>query len=259
MQRLSSTTVDVYCVASASATCRSRTHSCSRCQVATWSLLVPDAAVFRMVQPNRTRESIQLKATFCASSSSATVSRIFRRQHRAKFGRRTSTRASSAITVGMTPSGHVASFDLTRRALRSGSLNLPSGSNQWLTPTLADNAVWVYYYSQFPVVRIDRDGRTRGWSTETRGAQALAVDSRRILLFGGYGTDRDRVVLAEFGQTQLANIADYRLVFPSGDPVDDIAAVIGRGPILLPIRLVPTRRSYSSAALSPRQRGSWLF
>jgi hypothetical protein len=114
-------------------------------------------------------------------------------------------------------------------------LNLPSGSESMADAyalNVADNAVWVYYYSQFPVVRIDRDGRTRGWNTGTRGAKALAVDSRRILLFGGYGTDRDRVVLAEFGQTQLENTADYRLVFPSGDPVDDIAAVVGRGPIL---------------------------
>jgi hypothetical protein len=49
----------------------------------------------------------------------------------------------------------------------------------------AEGAAWVYFYTQFPIVRI-QDGRYRVWPTDVRGAHALAVRGDRALLVGDY-------------------------------------------------------------------------
>lgn len=96
---------------------------------------------------------------------------------------------------------------------------------------VADGSVWAYYYTDFPLVRIGPDGAVRAWHTDIDGAHAFAVDSRRVLLFGGYGSDRGRAVLAAFGEERLEHPLEARLVIPSGDPVR-ADHVVGRGPIL---------------------------
>jgi hypothetical protein len=52
---------------------------------------------------------------------------------------------------------------------------------------VADDAVWVYYYTDFDLTRIDRDGSMRRWKTGWSGARAIAVDSTSALLIGAYG------------------------------------------------------------------------
>lgn len=49
----------------------------------------------------------------------------------------------------------------------------------------ADGAVWVYFYTEFPIVRI-LDGTYRTWACGLGGAQAIAIDDSRALLFGDY-------------------------------------------------------------------------
>ena len=48
-----------------------------------------------------------------------------------------------------------------------------------------DGAVWVYFYSEFPIVRILPRSYER-WKLGISGARALAVRHRRALLFGSY-------------------------------------------------------------------------
>jgi hypothetical protein len=52
---------------------------------------------------------------------------------------------------------------------------------------VADDAVWLYYYMAFDLVRIDHHGSMRRWSTETRGSDALVIGIDRTLFIGGYG------------------------------------------------------------------------
>lgn len=88
---------------------------------------------------------------------------------------------------------------------------------------------WACYYSDFPVVRID-GGRVSGWRNTVRGARALAVDDRgSILLAGGYGPERDRLVQGRLSNGELEVINESRLTLPNGAELPPQAIVIGRG------------------------------
>jgi hypothetical protein len=96
---------------------------------------------------------------------------------------------------------------------------------------VTDGTVWACYYSEFPLVKIDSKSRVRGWKNEISGANALAVDDKRVLLWGGYGDNHSRCVVQEFGDKELVNPRELTLSFPHG--VNSMGArVAGRGPVL---------------------------
>jgi hypothetical protein len=65
--------------------------------------------------------------------------------------------------------------------------------------------VWLYYYSDFPIVRIS-GGICRSWTTKVAGANALAVDGDRALLLGDHqGRGLGRVM--ELGTKGEASVA----------------------------------------------------
>jgi hypothetical protein len=82
----------------------------------------------------------------------------------------------------------------------------------------ADDDVWVYFYTEFPIVRI-HDRRYQVWTTDIRGAHALAVKGGRALLFGGYGGDgRARIVdLRSPGKAKL--VGEHNVVDEHGNPI----------------------------------------
>ncbi|WP_125641108.1 hypothetical protein [Nonomuraea sp. WAC 01424] len=87
---------------------------------------------------------------------------------------------------------------------------------------------WAYYYMDFPIVRVRADA-IAGWSTEVEGARALVVADDRVVLVGGYGEHRNRVVTGSIqGETLLAD-RPARLVMPDGQPVPRTATRVGRG------------------------------
>ena len=91
------------------------------------------------------------------------------------------------------------------------------------------DTAWACYYTDFPVVRV-RAGTLTGWrNTSARGGRALAVSDTRVALCGGYGPDRDRLVVGTLGDNQLHQFGEYRLVLPDGSPMPAAARVIGRG------------------------------
>jgi hypothetical protein len=94
-----------------------------------------------------------------------------------------------------------------------------------------DEAAWAYYYTDFPIVQVSPSGKRRGWKTKIAGARAFATDGQRVLLFGGYGSQRERCVLGELGKSELINEVDYRLELPSGDSCS-AAYAVGRGAVL---------------------------
>jgi hypothetical protein len=92
---------------------------------------------------------------------------------------------------------------------------------------VADDAVWLYYYDAFDLVRIDRDGSMRRWSTETRGARALAIGTDRTLLVGGYGDKHWEATLWSRAEVALENPCRVALALPDGSPPEGRA--FGRG------------------------------
>ncbi|MEV6866947.1 hypothetical protein AB0M44_38895 [Streptosporangium subroseum] len=87
---------------------------------------------------------------------------------------------------------------------------------------------WACYYTDFPIVRVQA-GVVAGWSTEVRGARALVVADDRVVLVGGYGEDRHRVVAGTIGGEAFSPDHLARLVMPDGRPVPSEAGILGRG------------------------------
>jgi hypothetical protein len=90
---------------------------------------------------------------------------------------------------------------------------------------------WTCYYTNFPLVRID-DNVMTGWrNTLASGVKAIVVGERKVGLFGGYGADRDRLLVASLGESGLTALGEYRLVQPDGSPLP-AARIVARGPDL---------------------------
>jgi hypothetical protein len=88
--------------------------------------------------------------------------------------------------------------------------------------------VWAYYYTDFPIVRVRADA-VAGWSTEVGGARALVVADDRVVLVGGYGDERHRVVAGSIEGGSVSPESSRRLVMPDGRAVPREATVLGRG------------------------------
>ena len=97
---------------------------------------------------------------------------------------------------------------------------------------VTDRATWAYYYTDFPLVRISSDDKIEAWHTPVAGARVVAVSDQRALFYGGYGDDRDRCVLCEFGLLRRVNeVAEVTLGLPDGVPLPT-DRVLARGSTL---------------------------
>jgi hypothetical protein len=96
---------------------------------------------------------------------------------------------------------------------------------------VAEEYVWACYYTDFPIIRIDPQGRVDGWRTDLSGPRELAVEGTSVLSFGGYSGHRTDCVLLRLGKDRAEVRADVKLRLP--DSVDlDKAYVKGRGAML---------------------------
>lgn len=83
----------------------------------------------------------------------------------------------------------------------------------------AESDAWVYFYSDFPIVRL-HDGEYRHWSLGEGGARALAVRSDRVLLAGDYrNLSSGRIV--ELGETARV-VERVELRDPHGSPFENV-------------------------------------
>lgn len=96
---------------------------------------------------------------------------------------------------------------------------------------VAKDAVWACYYTEFPLVRIDSHKRVRGWENEVGGANALAVDGQRALLWGGYGEKRTRCVVQDIADEALVRSRELILQLPDGSDLMG-ATIVGGGSTL---------------------------
>ena len=139
---------------------------------------------------------------------------------------------------GPTPIGHsgIVRFDsdLTMQWEFPGHVDHPWGNvDDCMALNIVGEVAWACYYRGFPVVRID-GGRVFGWSNPVHGASALVVGGGdRILLAGGFGPERDRLVEGRLTGGELQVIKESRLIMPNGEDLPQRAVMTGRGPQLL--------------------------
>lgn len=97
---------------------------------------------------------------------------------------------------------------------------------------VTDDAIWVYYYSGFPIARI-ADGRITSWETEIEGAYALAIapSGDQACLVGDYD-DPTSVVVGDLAHGVFMARRTIRLVADGIEVTDDTATVVARGPRL---------------------------
>lgn len=76
---------------------------------------------------------------------------------------------------------------------------------------VADDAVWCYPYTDFPLVRIENGRETGVWRPDVRGSHGFAIGGGYALFGGGYGDyDRIRLIaLREDGHCET--LADFAL------------------------------------------------
>ena len=96
---------------------------------------------------------------------------------------------------------------------------------------VAPDAIWACPYTDFPIVRINSDGQSRAWKNEFGGARAIVSDNHRVLLFGGYGKERSRCVVQDFGDHKMKNAREIELKLPFKGNLEK-AHVHNRGSIL---------------------------
>ncbi|MEU6802496.1 hypothetical protein [Streptomyces neyagawaensis] len=112
----------------------------------------------------------------------------------------------------------------------------PPPGGDWIADCYALNvdrrAAWVYPYTSFALVEV-RDGKPlRARTTRVEGASGVAVHGELVAFFGGYGQDRDRLVVASLSETSVDTVAVSRLRHSDGTPVEPPRRVVSRGPRL---------------------------
>jgi hypothetical protein len=89
---------------------------------------------------------------------------------------------------------------------------------------------WAYFYADFALARIEH-GNLRLWATDVDGAGAFATDGERVALAGGYGKERDRLVLGRLG-AEFRRLRRFRLRMSDGRALPAEATMVGRGDTL---------------------------
>jgi hypothetical protein len=80
-------------------------------------------------------------------------------------------------------------------------------------------------------VKLDSEKRVSAWKNDIAGANAMAVDRDRVLLWGGYADQRSRCVLQEIGEEVLENLIELELSLPPGVELSS-TSYVGRGSVL---------------------------
>lgn len=99
---------------------------------------------------------------------------------------------------------------------------------------VGDDDVWLYFYTEFPLVHIFRGGY-RVWACGLAGAQALAARDSRVLLFGDY-TRRNLVRVLRLGAGGKAINEAELLLTDERDVALDNARAFGVGQNLYLLR-----------------------
>jgi hypothetical protein len=86
-----------------------------------------------------------------------------------------------------------------------------------------DGSAWVYFYTEFPIVRVRRDDY-RVWELGVAGAHALAIDGDRALLVGDYKHRASARVVHLSPGPKASAVEELVLVDEAGKGLDDARA-----------------------------------
>jgi len=86
-------------------------------------------------------------------------------------------------------------------------------------------------YLDFPVVRVGPGDSARGWQNGLEGVTALVVEGETILLFGGYGDERNRCRIGRLAGLNVVGVEEVQLELEDGAGFAD-AIVAGRASAL---------------------------
>ncbi|MEU6552294.1 hypothetical protein ABZ915_18710 [Streptomyces sp. NPDC046915] len=81
---------------------------------------------------------------------------------------------------------------------------------------VAERAAWACPYTDFPLLEIRGDRVVRVRHNPVAGARGLAVHGDRVVFFGGYGDERDRIADCRLTDTAVEVVAEGRLARPDG-------------------------------------------
>ncbi|WP_329125866.1 hypothetical protein [Streptomyces sp. NBC_01465] len=100
-------------------------------------------------------------------------------------------------------------------------------------------ATWACPHPDFPLLEIRHDRATKVRTNPVKGARAIAVHGDRIVFFGGYEENRNRLADCRLTETSVETVELGTLVLPDG-------GVIGRGS-----RISRGHRIYVQGGTSP--------
>jgi hypothetical protein len=92
---------------------------------------------------------------------------------------------------------------------------------------VAKDGVWAYYYTDFPIARIDPERKVRAWKTNTSGAREMAVCGSTVLLYGGYQEHRTDCQFVELVGDSANSAGQVALDLPETIRLEE-STVIGR-------------------------------
>ena len=103
----------------------------------------------------------------------------------------------------------------------------------------AKDDVWLYYYTEFPLVRIRHRRVAAVWNPPVQYSKAFAVDGRHALFRGGHGNTDDYLLYALGDDGDIAHLSTYTLCDEDGEPIDagrvlaraDVMTIESRGRI----------------------------
>jgi hypothetical protein len=132
--------------------------------------------------------------------------------------------------VGREPLGSTGVVRFTSAGVVTYRFSAPHGFDSMAdcyALNVAADFVWVCYYTDFAVVRIDSDGIACGWQTSIKGANAVAISGDRVLLYGAYNAAPGT---ASLGRLMDGEVRDVRslVITANGSPVEP-TTVVGRG------------------------------
>jgi hypothetical protein len=78
--------------------------------------------------------------------------------------------------------------------------------------------VWTCFYTDFPILRINKAGHLRLWRNNKCGAHLMAVDSNHVVLLGGYGEEARHGSLLHLEGDFAEPIGEFRFHLDDRDP-----------------------------------------
>lgn len=84
--------------------------------------------------------------------------------------------------------------------------------------TIANDEVWLCFYSDFPLAHIDSRKQIKYWNNQIAGASTIAIDADKVLLYGGYSEDKTRICVQQCSEDgQIRSVFEGKLQLPEAD------------------------------------------